>query len=332
MTTTQQSATRNFTYPDLAHDNQAWPTDAIAIATKRPILDESLRITRALQTTLDTEELLEIFYKEIKKLISYTGLSYNNIPQGITHIIGKVSPHACTYHLVIAGEPLGELSFTRRRKFTDQETMIIEYLMCSLVYPLRNALMYKYALQMALKDPLTGVNNRVAMDSTLQREVELAHRYGTPLSLLALDVDHFKVVNDTYGHQMGDQVLREIAAVIRTQLRGGDVLARYGGEEFSVLLAQTGAEGALEIAERVRHSIDEHRFALPRDQQGSAQFSVTISIGIATFNPEHDPHAVKMNGDVLLGHADRALYDAKARGRNRVVGVGDIVQMAQEVW
>ncbi len=209
---------------------------------------------------------------------------------------------------------------------------ILEHFAAIVAICLENAVNLERLKRQGLTDTLTAVNNRRFFDQRLSEEVAAARRNLRPLSCMLLDIDHFKRVNDTYGHQMGDQVLREIATVIRTQLRGGDVLSRYGGEEFSVLLSQTGAEGALEIAERVRHSIDAYRFTLPPNAQGSVQFAVTISIGVATFNPEHDPHAVKMNGNVLLGHADRALYDAKARGRNRVVGVGDIVQMAQEVW
>ncbi len=306
MTTTQQFATRNFTYPGLAHANPVWPTDALAIATKRPILDESLRITQALQTTLDMEELLEIFYKEIKKFISYTGLSYNNIPQGITHTIGKVATHTCTYHLVIAGEPLGELSFTRRKKFTDHETMVIEYLMCGLVYPLRNALMYKYALQMALKDPLTGVNNRVAMDSTLQREVELAHRYGTPLSLLALDVDHFKAVNDTYGHATGDCVLKAVAGAAVSSIRSTDIIFRFGGEEFIILLSNTTEEGALCLAERIRLRIQTAKYIC-----NEAMIAATASLGVACLGKGENVHS-------LFSRADQALYHAKSEGRNCV--------------
>ena len=237
--------------------------------------------------------------------------------------------------MVRYGKLIGSLNIgsdNRERFVKGMRADILEHFAAIVAICLENAVNLERLKRQGLTDTLTAINNRRFFDQRLSEEVAAARRNLRPLSCMLLDIDHFKRVNDTYGHQMGDQVLREIAAVIRTQLRGGDVLARYGGEEFSVLLAQTGAEGALEIAERVRHSIDEHRFALPRDQQGSAQFSVTISIGIATFNPEHDPHAVKMNGDVLLGHADRALYDAKARGRNRVVGVGDIVQMAQEVW
>ena len=209
---------------------------------------------------------------------------------------------------------------------------ILEHFAAIVAICLENAVNLERLKRQGLTDTLTAVNIRRFFDQRLSEEVAAARRNLRPLSCMLLDIDHFKRVNDTYGHQMGDQVLREIATVIRAQLRGGDVLSRYGGEEFSVLLSQTGAEGALEIAERVRHSIDAYRFTLPPNAQGSVQFAVTISIGVATFNPEHDPHAVKMNGNVLLGHADRALYDAKARGRNRVVGVGDIVQMAQEVW
>ena len=306
MTTAQQSATRDFTYPDVMQAGPTWLTEAIAIATKRPISDESLRITRALQTTLDTENLLEIFYKEIKTLVSYTGLSYRNITQGMEYTIGKVATHTCTYHLVIAGESLGELSFTRRKKFTDQETMIIEYLMCSLVYPLRNALMYKRALQMALKDPLTGVNNRVGMDSTLLREVELANRYGTPLSLIALDVDHFKGINDTYGHAAGDCVLKTIANAALSSIRSTDIIFRFGGEEFIILLSNTAEEGALCLAERIRQHIQ-----MTKCVCNEAMIAATASLGVACLGKGENIHS-------LFSRADQALYQAKAEGRNCV--------------
>lgn len=306
MRTVPLTATRNFTYPDLTHVTPVWPTEAIAIATKQSISDESLRITRVLQTTLDTEELLETFFKEIKKLVSYTGLSYSNIPQGIEYTVGKVAPHACSYHLVIAGESLGELSFTRRRKFTDQETMIIEYLMCSLVYPLRNALMYKHALQMALKDPLTGVNNRVAMDSTLQREVELANRYGTPLSLIALDVDYFKRINDSYGHTTGDCVLKAVAAAAVSSIRSTDIIFRFGGEEFIILLSNTAEEGALCLAERIRQRIQAAKYIC-----NEAMIAATASLGVACLEKGENVHS-------LFSRADQALYRAKSEGRNCV--------------
>ena len=237
--------------------------------------------------------------------------------------------------MVRYGKLIGSLnigSYNRERFVKGMRADILEHFAAIVAICLENAVNLERLKRQGLTDTLTAVNNRRFFDQRLSEEVAAAQRNLRPLSCMLLDIDHFKRVNDTYGHQMGDQVLREIAAVIRAQLRSGDVLARYGGEEFSVLLSQTGADGALEIAERIRRSIEEHRFALPRNEQGEVQFSVTISIGIATFNPEHDAHAGKMNGDVLLGYSDRAMYDAKARGRNRVVGVGDVVQMAQEVW
>ena len=237
--------------------------------------------------------------------------------------------------MVRYGKLIGSLnigSYNRERFVKGMRADILEHFAAIVAICLENAVNLERLKRQGLTDTLTAVNNRRFFDQRLGEEVAAARRNLRPLSCMLLDIDHFKRVNDTYGHQMGDQVLREIAAVIRAQLRSGDVLSRYGGEEFSVLLSQTGADGALEIAERIRRSIEEHRFALSRNEQGETQFSVTISIGIATFNPEHDPHSIKMNGDVLLGYSDRALYDAKARGRNRVVGVGDVVQMAQEVW
>ncbi len=241
--------------------------------------------------------------------------------------------------LVRYGKLIGSLnlgSYNRERFVKGMRADILEHFAAIVAICVENAVNLERLKRQGLTDTLTAVNNRRFFDQRLNEEVAAARRNLRSLSCLLLDIDHFKRVNDTYGHQMGDQVLREIATVIRAQLRGGDVLARYGGEEFSVLLAQTGAEGALEIAERIRRSIEEHRFTLqrhaPGSEQGIQQFSVTISIGIATFNPEHDPHAIKMNGDVLLGHTDRALYDAKARGRNRVISVGDVVEMAQEIW
>lgn len=241
--------------------------------------------------------------------------------------------------MVRYGKLIGSLnigSYNRERFVKGMRADILEHFAAIVAICLENAVNLERLKRQGLTDTLTAVNNRRFFDQRLGEEVAAARRNLRPLSCLLLDIDHFKRVNDSYGHQMGDQVLRETAAVIRAQLRSGDVLSRYGGEEFSVLLSQTGADGALDIAERIRRSVEEHRFALPpnesQDDQSEAQFSVTISIGIATFNPEHDPHSVKMNGDVLLGYSDRALYDAKARGRNRVVSGGDVVHMAQEAW
>ncbi len=165
-----------------------------------------------------------------------------------------------------------------------------------------------------LTDTLTAINNRRFFDQRLKEETEAAGRSGKPLSCMLLDVDHFKRVNDTYGHQVGDLVLREVASIIRAQLRGSDVLSRYGGEEFSALLANTDTEEAEEVAERIRRCIEERVFNPPDYEP----FNITISIGVSTLKAAPDTKLAKGVGDHLIGQADRVLYDAKAGGRNQV--------------
>jgi two-component system cell cycle response regulator len=162
---------------------------------------------------------------------------------------------------------------------------------------------------LAHTDPLTDLLNRRALASQLQNEIERVRRYDAPLSVLMLDLDHFKTVNDTYGHLVGDSVLAEFGRVLQRGTRTVDIVARYGGEEFVVALPETNYEGAMAYAERLRERIEAHPF-----RSASAQpVSLTASIGIATFP------APGVDGfETLLASADAALYRAKQDGRNRV--------------
>jgi diguanylate cyclase (GGDEF)-like protein len=160
--------------------------------------------------------------------------------------------------------------------------------------------------QYAETDPLTGIANRRRFFSGLEEECERCKRYGTTFSVLILDVDHFKTVNDSYGHPVGDMVLSVVSKRIADCLRASDLLARYGGEEFAVLLPFTGEDGALAVAERIRLEIAH----APVDCDGHS-IPVTASIGVACYQDEAD-------SDLLLRDADRALYRAKDAGRNRV--------------
>ncbi len=163
---------------------------------------------------------------------------------------------------------------------------------------------------LGLTDGLTGVNNRRFFDQRLPEEVARVTRREEPLSCLFIDIDHFKRINDGYGHPAGDAVLREVASLIRAQLRASDVVARYGGEEFAILLPDTGVIRALEVAERIRAAIA----ASPITTGSGEEIPVTVSIGLATLagGREADPMG-------LVAEADQALYRAKAGGRNRVV-------------
>lgn len=158
-------------------------------------------------------------------------------------------------------------------------------------------------------DPLTGLRNRRVFEERLETDIKHAWRYGTPLSLLILDVDHFKNYNDAFGHPAGDEALRQVAALLLSNVRSTDLVARYGGEEFVVLLPNTEAEGALLLAERCRRAVEMANW--PKG-------GMTISVGVAAVTPG------VWNGKDLLGAADRALYEAKRGGRNRVSGPLDI--------
>lgn len=161
----------------------------------------------------------------------------------------------------------------------------------------------------ATTDELTGLPNKRALQSALARDLSRAGREGTPLSLVVIDVDHFKNFNDSYGHAVGDDVLRSVGALLLQQVRAGDVPARYGGEEFVLLLPNTDCEGAQIAAERVRRALEAMQVPGP---QGS--LSVTASFGVATVEGK----ACLTAETSLFERADKALYEAKHAGRNRV--------------
>jgi diguanylate cyclase (GGDEF)-like protein/PAS domain S-box-containing protein len=156
---------------------------------------------------------------------------------------------------------------------------------------------------LATTDELTGIANRRELTRILEHEIDRARRYGTPLSLIMYDLDRFKKVNDTFGHGVGDDVLKDVVRLVTANIRNIDVAARWGGEEFMVLLPQSDLAAAAKVAEKVRRTIEDFRF----DRVGT----VTASFGVSELAPDDDP-------DSLLNRVDKALYRAKDRGRNRV--------------
>lgn len=161
----------------------------------------------------------------------------------------------------------------------------------------------------ALRDPLTRLYNKRYFDERLDAELRFAHRHGSQLALLMIDVDHFKNVNDAHGHLIGDTALTAVAAVLAKTIRNEDVAARFGGEEFVVLARATATDHGVVLAERLRKKIEE----LTVEVDGGATMSVTVSIGVAALSPPEISTATE-----LVAAADRALYAAKAGGRNRV--------------
>ncbi len=164
----------------------------------------------------------------------------------------------------------------------------------------------------SVTDDLTGLYNRRYFFERLEEYLRAARRHRLPLSLMMLDLDHFKRINDTFGHPTGDRVLKALAEVIRSGLRASDIPARYGGEEFLILLPYTGEAEATRLAERLRRTISGHPFSIPESAR-----PVTISIGVAEFDVDHP-----VDGEALVARADAALYRAKRDGRNRVAVAG----------
>jgi two-component system cell cycle response regulator len=162
---------------------------------------------------------------------------------------------------------------------------------------------------LATTDPLTRLLNRRALLERLSIEVDRAHRYGSSLSLLLLDIDHFKAINDTAGHLVGDGVLRQLGELLAYSVRTADVVARYGGEEFVVILPETSSEGGVIFAERLRDTVERHAFDVSNDEP----LHLTASIGVATF-----PSPRVESTEDLFARADEALYRAKSGGRNQV--------------
>ena len=172
-----------------------------------------------------------------------------------------------------------------------------------------NAVLYEQTSKLAVTDGLTGISNRPSVEKSLQIEFERSKRYNSPLSVVLLDVDHFKDVNDSYGHQKGDEILVTFASVLKKFCRANDTAARYGGEEFLMILPQSNAQGAFKIAERVREEIMKMSFV-----GNDSKFSVTTSCGVAELNRDY-----MKNTDQLINVADNAMYEAKNSGRNKTI-------------
>lgn len=283
-----------------------------AVETKRH--PDTISLALELQTTLSIESQLKILFNEIANYIPLDGASYVNKELKMNHRIADIARHSCSYNLTLLDNDLGTLEFSRSDRFEEDHLEIIEYLLSAALYPLKNAVDYQKALKLAHRDPLTGISNRLSMTETLQREVNRAQRYDLPLTMLMIDLDHFKSVNDNYGHSTGDAVLKEAVNCIQQGLRISDQPFRFGGEEFVVLLADTNADDARVVAERIRGCIEANTVI---NNEFVVRF--TASIGLAELKPQD-------NEQTLFDHADKALYTAKNEGRNRVVSWNESTQ------
>jgi two-component system cell cycle response regulator len=217
--------------------------------------------------------------------------------------------------LICADNAIGAfmLAQRRRRAFADDTREMLGVIANQVAVSIENATMYRAMEQRATTDGLTGLTNHRAFQERAAQFLERAQRLGKRLSIILTDIDKFKNVNDTYGHPVGDQVIKRVAAVLQQNVRKIDLVARYGGEEFCMVLEEAENEGAVQLAERIRQDMMAQQF-----QSEKGQFGVTLSLGVATFPEDGTDKAT------LIEHADQALYQAKHSGRNRVVTYGDL--------
>ncbi|MEZ7215205.1 diguanylate cyclase [Klebsiella spallanzanii] len=246
------------------------------------------------------------------------------VRRGLSHPPVNGEPDIACYHLsesqahqslcvplIAQGEAIGLLSFSNVTSATAPSRAYLELMAEALGLALSNQRLRNALLEKALFDSLTGLRNRHHLDDALHTQMNLAVRNGTPLSCLMIDIDHFKAINDNYGHEAGDLVIKSVAAIIQRAVRDIGMAFRYGGEEFLVLLAGTNEETAMACATDIYNSV--HLLTL---RYGLAEMGqVDVSIGIASY-PQHT------QSDSLLRAADAALYRAKELGRSRIVSFG----------
>lgn len=246
------------------------------------------------------------------------------VRRGLSHPPVNGEPDIACYHLpeteakqslcvplIAQGEAIGLLSFSSVNSATAPSRAYLELMAEALGLALANQRLRNALLEKALFDSLTGLRNRHHLDDALHTQMNLAVRNGTPLSCLMIDIDHFKAINDRYGHEAGDLVIKSVAAIIQRAVRDIGMAFRYGGEEFLVLLGGTNEDAAMACASDIYHSVQ-----LLTLRYGLAEIGqINVSIGIASY-PQHT------QSDSLLRAADAALYRAKELGRSRIVSFG----------
>jgi diguanylate cyclase (GGDEF)-like protein len=219
------------------------------------------------------------------------------------------------------GRIIGSLNLgtTEARRFAGNlATDFLHHLAVIAAFCLENAVNRARLVRSGFTDVLTGWRNRRYLQTRLREELARCNREGTSLTCLMIDVDHFKRVNDRYGHLVGDEVLRQLAQCVEGEVRNSDVSARYGGEEFVILLPATGIAAGRLLAERIRSAVCAERFEL---SDVTEPLPITVSIGVAEYHPSPKDD-LKLAGERLIAKADLALYEAKANGRNTVVEAG----------
>jgi diguanylate cyclase (GGDEF)-like protein len=246
----------------------------------------------------------------------FQGALLCNDPQSDPRLVQELIRPLGFYNLVVVpfyfqGRVTGLIVVANKPKWlTHEDGRLLSVFANHTSIAVANLRFYQEIQQLAIRDGLTGLYNYRYFRAQIDRTVQLARRYNSPLSLLLLDIDHFKTYNDSYGYLKGDLILKEIAGLLTAHTRSADLVARYGGEEFVILLPEIGSEQAHSVADKIRQVVEEHPFAL---EAGELPQTLTVSVGVASSDGT-------WSADAIIQRADEALYRAKEAGKNRVVG------------
>ena len=284
-------------------------------AAVAPAVPESsatqLLLLQQLVGCADVNELLARFFRWCAGLGLADGLRYRHVPQGDEVRFGERRHHSVRYALTLEQVDVGTVTLCRRQRYAEAELACLEQALGPLACALRTATAFDELRSQVTRDPLTGLHNRAAMQDSLERELARARRYRDPLTVMMIDIDYFKALNDSLGHLGGDRVLQSVAAALVSSTRQSDLPFRFAGDEFVVLLPATDVGGAQAVAARLRAAvaqIDCGDWCAPAAGEVP---TLGVSIGIAAGASDDTPAS-------LLSRADAQLYRAKENGRGTV--------------
>lgn len=279
-------------------DNHFSPFNAFQLlhAEQNEHNKHGITLLEQLQTTLDLDKILTIFSMEAGKFVDFSGLYFKSKTLSKSLRGSRKAKQERQFELKIHNEFIGTLTYAINSPISMTNYKVLEQLHQYLLHPLRNALQYHHAMQLAMRDSLTGLGNRRYFDEQLKRALHNANRHHSLVGLVLGDLNKFKAINDTHGHDIGDQVLQQFAQALRTCVRDSDSIFRFGGDEFAILVENASDNSLDFIDDRILKAIGKDALL--------TQYQVTCSLG-KTFMNRAD------NEDSLFRRADQALYRTK---------------------
>ncbi len=260
-----------------------------------------INLMTRLQSSMQPSELLSIFRQELRKYLPICGLTFQSKDDFYTTAIPEVGLYGLNVELVIEGYAIGQLEYEFEEGLSAAQKKLLTQLSDMFSFAFRNALKYQKMKKLALKDSLTGLNNRNKFEVSFNDSVRSSQKKDSSFSLLVLDLDGFKKVNDKFGHQTGDLVLTRFAQVLLNCSRDEDLVFRFGGDEFTILLNDANKASVPDIASRIKKAVSQNHLL--------AQLNVSCSMGSAHYHQGDDKNT-------LFERADQALYRAKNKGKN----------------